>query len=162
MTGEPRRRPERPLDMRLLIAAAVAAAAIVAVAGLTLLSGSPGTATPPARDLPTGAPSAPSGRLTVPAPIDQVDVLIRESSPPLLTLRITAGLPSGCAQRHSHQVSRAGDTITVTVLNSLPTGDPVCTAIYGSYDLGVDLGSGFTAGTTYTVRVNEKVRTFKP
>src|SRR5688500_19153090 len=63
------------------------------------------------------------GRQTVPAPIDDVQVVIRESSPPQVTLNVKAGLPSGCAQRESHSVSRSGDTFTVRVLNSMPTGD---------------------------------------
>ncbi len=35
------------------------------------------------------------GRQTVAAPIDQVDVVIRESSPPQVTLNVKAGSPSG-------------------------------------------------------------------
>jgi hypothetical protein len=101
------------------------------------------------------------GRQTVVAPIDKVDVLIRESNPPQVSVKIAAGLPSGCAKEDSHSVSRAGDTITISVLNSMPKGDLACTAIYGNYELNVDLGSNFAIGTTYTVRVNDKVTTFK-
>jgi hypothetical protein len=107
------------------------------------------------------APAAPSGRQQIAAPIDQVDVLIRESNPPQVTVKIAAGLPSGCAQRDSYSVSRTGDTITVSVLNTMPKDDLLCTAIYGTYELNVDLGSSFTVGTTYTVRVNDKTTTFK-
>jgi hypothetical protein len=106
------------------------------------------------------APTNP-GRPTVPAPIDRLEVLIRESDPPQVTLSLTAGLPSGCAQRDSYSVVRTGDTITVTVLNSMPTDNPVCTMIYGSYDLNIDLGRDFRAGATYTVKVNDKTTTFK-
>ena len=105
--------------------------------------------------------AAPSGRQQVAAPIDKVEIVMRESSPPQVTAKIAAGLPSGCAQRDSYSVSRSGDTITISVLNTMPTGDPICTAIYGTYELNVDLGSSFTAGTTYTVRVNDKTTTFK-
>jgi hypothetical protein len=101
------------------------------------------------------------GRQTVSAPIDKVDVVIRESNPPQVTVKISAGLPSGCAKQDSHSVSRAGDAITISVLNSVPNTDLVCTAIYGTYELNVDLGSNFAIGTTYTVRVNDKVTTFK-
>ena len=103
---------------------------------------------------------APDARQTMPAPIDGLDVVVLESSPPQYRLVVKAGLPSGCAQRHSHAVSRAGETITVTVLNSLPAGSPACTMIYGMYELNVDLGSDFRSGVTYTVRVNEAVTTF--
>jgi hypothetical protein len=103
----------------------------------------------------------PDARRTVPAPIDGLEVVMRESAPPQVSLKITAGLPSGCAQAHSHQLTRAGNAITVTVLNSMPTGDPICTMIYGSYVLTVDLGSDFAPGATYTVQVNDKTTTFK-
>jgi hypothetical protein len=105
--------------------------------------------------------NTPDARQTVPAPIDGLEVVMRESAPPQVSLKITAGLPSGCAQAHSHQLTRSGNTITVTVLNSMPTGQPICTMIYGSYELTVDLGSDFAPGTTYTVQVNDKTTTFR-
>jgi hypothetical protein len=77
-----------------------------------------------------------------------------------VTLKITAGLPSGCAQRDSYTVSRAGDTITVRVLNSMPMGNPICTMIYGTYELNVDLGNAFRVGATYVVQVNDTTTTF--
>jgi len=101
------------------------------------------------------------GRQTVPAPIDDVQVAIRDSSPPQVTLNIKAGLPSGCARRESHSISRAGDTVTVRVLNSIPTGAVACTMIYGTYELNLDLGRDFRAGGTYTVNVNDRTTTFK-
>lgn len=100
-------------------------------------------------------------RKQVAAPIDKVDVLIRESNPPQVTAKIAAGLPGGCAQQGSHSVSRSGDTITISVLNTMPKDDLVCTAIYGTYELNVDLGGAFSIGTTYTLRVNDKTTTFK-
>ena len=134
---------------RLVVAAALSLAAVLLVGAVAFASGR--------GDL---APSAP-GRQTVPAPIDDLGVVIRESLPPQVTLNIKAGLPSGCAQRESHSVSRSGDTFTVRVLNSLPTGDVACTMIYGSYELAIDLGSDFRVGGTYTVTVNDKSTTFK-
>jgi hypothetical protein len=103
----------------------------------------------------------PAGRHTVAAPIDELDVRVLESSPPQYMLHVGAGLPSGCAKQDSHAVSRVGDTITVTVLNSLPNGDPPCTMIYGSYELNLNLGSDFLSGSTYTVHVNDQVTTFR-
>jgi hypothetical protein len=132
--------------MRRLVLAVIVALAVAGVVGVAALASS--------------RPDA-GGRQTVPAPIDNVDVVIRESNPPQVSVRITAGLPSGCAARDSHSVSRSGDTITITVLNSMPNTNLVCTAIYGTYELNVDLGSNFAIGTTYTVRVNDSVTTFK-
>ena len=101
------------------------------------------------------------GRQTVPAPIDDIQVVIRESNPPQVSLSIKAGLPSGCAQRESHSIVRNSDTFTVRVLNSMPTGDVACTMIYGIYELTLDLGRDFHAGGTYTVNVNDRTTTFK-
>jgi hypothetical protein len=131
---------------RLLIGAGVALA-IVAVAGAIALA--------------SGAGGGPAGRQTVAAPIDDVEVLVRESNPPQVTARITAGLPSGCAQRDSHSVRRSGDTITVSVLNSVPTGNAICTMIYGTYLVTLDLGTDFRRGATYTIQVNDRTKTFK-
>jgi hypothetical protein len=133
---------------RLAIAAVLSLTAILLVGAVAFASARGGT---------NPAPS----RVTVPAPIDQVDVLIRESNPPQVTLKVMAGLPSGCAQRESHSVSRTGDIFTVSVLNSMPSGNPVCTMIYGTYELDLDLGRDFSPGTTYTVHVNDKTTTFK-
>lgn len=133
---------------RLVVAAALSLAAILLIGAVAFASGR-GDLTP--------AP----GRHTVPAPIDDIQVVIRESSPPQVTLSVKAGLPSGCAQRDSHAISRTADTFTVRVLNSMPTGNVACTMIYGTYELNLDLGRDFRAGGTYTVNVNDKTTTFK-
>ena len=134
---------------RLVAATALSLMAILLVGAVAVASGR--------GDLTPAAP----GRQTVPAPIDDIQVVIRESLPPQVTLIVKAGLPSGCAQRESHSVARSGDTFTVRVLNSMPTGDIACTMIYGSYELNIDLGSDFRVGGSYTVNVNDKATTFK-
>lgn len=133
---------------RLLVAASLSLAAILLIGAVAFASG-------------RGDLSPTPGRQTVPAPIDDVQVVIRDSSPPQVTLNVKAGLPSGCAQRESHSISRTGDTVTVRVLNSIPTGDVACTMIYGTYELNLDLGRDFRAGGTYTVNVNDRTTTFK-
>lgn len=133
---------------RLLVAAVVSLAVILVVGAVAFASGR-GDLTPT------------PGRQTVAAPIDDIQVLIRESSPPQVTLNVKAGLPSGCAQRDSYSMNRVGDVITVSVLNSIPTGNPICTMIYGTYELNIDLGSDIRPGATYTVRVNDRTATFK-
>ena len=133
---------------RLIVAAVLSLTVIVLVGAVAFASG-------------RGEPTPTPGRHTVPAPIDDVQVVIRESNPPQVSLGIKAGLPSGCAQRESHSVVRNGDTFTVRVLNSMPTGDVACTMIYGTYQLSLDLGRDFRAGGTYTVNVNDKTTTFK-
>ena len=132
----------------VVVAAALSLAAILLIGAVAFASGR--------ADLnPT------PGRQTVPAPIDDVQVVIRESNPPQVTLNVKAGLPSGCAQRESHSISRVGDTFTVRVLNSMPNGNVACTMIYGTYELNIDLGRDFRAGGTYTININDKTTTFK-
>ena len=96
----------------------------------------------------------------MPAPIDGLDVRVLESSPPQYVLSVRAGLPSGCAEKNRHELSRSAETVIVTVLNWMPTGNPSCTAIYGSYELSINLGSDFRPGTTYNVSVNDKTTAF--
>ena len=100
-------------------------------------------------------PSLPAGRYAEAAPIDLLDVRIAESFPPQYFVYIQAGLPSGCAEQYTHSFSRNGNVIEVEVLNSFPEGSPVCTAIYGTYELNIALGSDFVSGETYTVIVND-------
>jgi hypothetical protein len=108
------------------------------------------------------APTSTPARSIVDAPIDGLDILVRESFPPGYTLRILSGLPSGCAQFDRAEITGRSDaTITVRVTNSVPA-DPTtaCTAIYGTHESFLDLGTDFTSSTTYTVRVNDKTTTF--
>ncbi|MPZ47985.1 MAG: hypothetical protein GEU75_01495 [Dehalococcoidia bacterium] len=84
---------------------------------------------------------------------------MRESFPPQYGLQVVAGVPSGCAKPYTHEVARDGDTIRVRVLNTMAVAD-ACTAIYGMYDINIDLGSGFQPGMTYTVIVNGESKTF--
>jgi len=114
----------------------------------------------PAPTTPAGsAPALPADRHPEPAPIDGLDIRVAESFPPQYFLNIKAGLPSGCAERYKYSVSRSGDVITVEVLNSMPQ-NTICTAIYGMYELNINLGSSFDSGKAYTVKVNDKTTTF--
>jgi hypothetical protein len=101
-------------------------------------------------------------RKVVPAPIDGLEILVRESSPPGYTAHITSGLPSGCARFDEAVISsREGDTITIAVTNTVPDDDMVaCDASYGFHETNLDLGQDFDSGKTYTVRVNDKETTF--
>ena len=90
------------------------------------------------------------------APIDHLDVRILESSPPQYVLSVRAGLPGGCAEKNRHETRRVAETISVTVLNWMPTGSQPCTMIYGSYELNINVGTDFRSGTTYSVVVNDK------
>ena len=103
-----------------------------------------------------------AGRKVVDAPIEAIDILVRESLPPGYTVHITSGLPSGCARFHLAEVlERNGANIVIRVTNTMPAGpDVVCTAIYGYHETNLDLGQDFKPGQTYTVKVNDKEKTF--
>ncbi len=124
---------------------------------------SPAATQPPARTATsepatTPNPSTTPGRKIVDAPIDGLDIIVRESFPPQYAVHIVSGLPSGCALFEQAEITgRSGTEITVHVTNTMPDDPNVaCTAIYGTHESTVDLGSDFTAGTPYTVRVNDK------
>ncbi len=100
-------------------------------------------------------PVLPAGRHAEQAPIDQVDINIAESFPPQYFVHVLAGLPSGCAEQYTNSFTRDGNMINVEVLNSYPDGNPICTAIYGQYEVNIALGSDFVSGQTYQVIVND-------
>jgi hypothetical protein len=97
----------------------------------------------------------------VPAPIDTLEVRVLESAPPRYVAYIRAGLPGGCAQRHDSSVTRNGNVFQITVTNTVPTGNPPCTMIYGSYELNISLPGAFVSGASYTLQVNDKQTTFR-
>jgi hypothetical protein len=109
----------------------------------------------------TATISVPPDRERVLAPIDAADIVVRESSPPQYAVHLVSGLPNGCTLFAGITTARAGDEITITVENSVPRDKNIaCTQIYGTREATVDLGSDFTPGTTYTVRVNDRTLTF--
>ena len=109
-------------------------------------------------------PSGPNGsdRTVVAAPIDDIDILVRESFPPGYTAHITSGLPSGCALFHDARITaRDGDSVTISVTNTVPTDPEVsCPAIYTFHETNIDLGQDFVSGRTYAVKVNDEQTTF--
>ena len=97
------------------------------------------------------------GASYVDAPIDELEVLVLESFPVQYNLRIVSGLPSGCAEFDNAEITaRSGNQIIVRVTNTLPD-DPniACTAIYGTKETTLALGTDFASGQTYTVKVND-------
>ena len=124
----------------------------------SLVSSTPSRSPAPPAASPTPFVPPPNADI-VPAPIDRLEVVVRESFPPQYALQVTAGLASGCVRPATHEVTRQGATITVRVLNAV-TRNVVCTLIYGSYELNLNLGSDFQPGRTYTVNVNDKTLSF--
>jgi hypothetical protein len=99
-------------------------------------------------------------RLLKLAPIEGLDLVIRESWPPQYVAQVTSALPDGCSQFAGYTVEREGTTITIEVWNSVPTGLVPCTMMYGYNPFGVELGSDFESGVEYTLVVGERELTF--
>ena len=120
-----------------------------------------GACTPRDATRPAGSPQ-PGDRKSVPAPIESLGVVTRESFPPGYTLQITSGLPSGCARFEAAAITaRSANTITVSVTNTMPADPGIpCTTIYGLKQTNLDLGQDFVSGQRYLVKVNDRQTTF--
>lgn len=107
-------------------------------------------------------PATPSGPTTrVLAPIDAAEMIVRESFPVQYAVRVASGLPSGCHTFDGAEVTRNGTEITIAVWNRMPSdGRIACTAIYGTHEEIVELGSDFRSGAVYHVAVNDRALTF--
>lgn len=106
----------------------------------------------------TPSPTPGGERQVVLAPIDKLELIIRDTFPPQYAARIISGLPNGCAQfNEARMTGRSGPTITIEVTNTMPSDPHVaCTAIYGTHEEVIELGADFQSGTEYVVRVNDK------
>ena len=113
---------------------------------------------PPPTETPVKGDPLPVEPTTVeaPAPIEGTTLAAPAISGGEYILKITSGLPSGCARFNEYQVERDGTRFDVVVTNLVPGPDEMiaCTAIYGYHEGEVVLGSGLEAGETYTVTVN--------
>ena len=92
----------------------------------------------------------------VPAPIENASVKPPEAVGGDYSLKVTSGLPSGCARFSDIQVERDGNEFLVEVTNRVPNPkEPVaCTAVYGYHDSEISLGDGLNVGEGYTVIIN--------
>lgn len=98
------------------------------------------------------------GRRQALAPIEAVELVVRESFPPQYAVRIVSGLPSGCALFDRVDVLHGADIIELTVWNTLPADEGIaCTMIYGTADNTTELGS-LEPGQPYAVHVNGESR----
>ena len=94
-----------------------------------------------------------------PAPIHEVQVNIAESYPPQIFVNIKGGLSDGCTKLHDINAELSGSTINIKVTTERPKG-AVCTQVYSYFTEILNLGSDFTPGKTYTVKVNDKTTSF--
>ena len=122
----------------------------------TAVAAAPGGLTPqPTRPIP-------AGMVKVLAPIESVDINVAESYPPQYFAHVVSGLPNGCVEFYDYEETRSGNAITITVFNLEPAPSELiaCAAIYRTHEFGVPLGTDFEPGETYTVTVNDVVKTF--
>ncbi len=94
-----------------------------------------------------------------PAPIHEVEVNIMKSNPPQIGIYIKGGLPDGCTVFHDAVVTREGNTVSISVTTKRPKSEQ-CIALYSYFEEYLNLGSDFTSGATYTLKVNDYTTTF--
>ncbi len=93
------------------------------------------------------------------APIHEVQVNIAESYPVQIFVYIKGGLRDSCTTFHELKVERSGNTVNIEVTTERPR-KATCAQVYGYFEENVALGSDFTSGETYTVRVNDYMTGF--
>ncbi len=94
------------------------------------------------------------------SPIESMEVMTLESSPPQYQLRVVSGMPegSGCSQFNGYEIRRRESNRIDVAITHHQAADPfvVCTADYPSIETIVSLGSDFEPGLEYTVSVNSE------
>ncbi|HZF30243.1 MAG TPA: hypothetical protein VE907_14080 [Gammaproteobacteria bacterium] len=99
------------------------------------------------------------GRRQALAPIEAAEIVVRESSPPQYAVKITSGLPNGCAKFERIDIVPNGKVVDLRVWNTLPAEKGIaCTMIYGTTANTVNLGGHFERGRTYDVRINGETK----
>ena len=94
------------------------------------------------------------------APIHEVQGNIAESYPSQIIIYIKGGLADGCTTFHELTTERSDNTVNIKVTVQRPK-EAICAQVYGYFEKNVNLGSDFTSGETYTIKVNDKMTTFK-
>jgi hypothetical protein len=151
LEGEPTMRIHQgrwaPLSARTQYAPALLAAVMLLLAGACTSDES--------------SPNEPR-RERVLAPIESVEVIVAESFPPQYFVQVTSGLANGCAQFDEVTTERDGDTVRITVWNTMPVSDEAiaCTMIYGFVENNVALGTDFAPNQRYSVEVNDVTESF--
>ena len=93
------------------------------------------------------------------APIHEVEELFMKSFPVQIGVHTKGGLRNGCTTFRDAVVTREGDTINIGVTAQKPK-DAICPAVYNFFEDNLNLGCDFTAGATYTLKVNDYITTF--
>jgi hypothetical protein len=94
-----------------------------------------------------------------PAPIHEVRVSFAKSLPPQVLVYIQGGLADSCTTFHELKTERSGNTVTITVTVQRPR-EAICAEVYGFFERNENLGTDFTSGKNYTVKVNDRTTSF--
>jgi hypothetical protein len=94
-----------------------------------------------------------------PAPIHEIKISYAKSNPPQVVVTIKGGLPDGCSKFHDLRTNFLDETVNIEVTIERPKGS-ACPAIYGYFDQTVNLGSQFSRGEAYIIKVNDQSMSF--
>lgn len=141
------------------------AVVLVAVVGLlaAVACGSAATPLVPTQPPPTetpvqgNPPPEEPATVAVPAPIEDATVIAPEEPGGAYVLKITSGLPNGCAKFSGYTVERESNRFVVEVTNLMPApGEFIaCTEIYRLHESEAVLGSQLVVGETYSISIND-------
>jgi hypothetical protein len=87
-----------------------------------------------------------------PIPVESVEVLVQETSPPQASAHVRGVIGDGCSSLHSVDQQRTGNTVVLTILRQRPA-NAICIQIARLYDDTIRLEGTYPAGK-YVVRVN--------
>ncbi|MFC2058358.1 hypothetical protein ACFLTS_01775 [Chloroflexota bacterium] len=146
------------VNIRAFSAAAVASGAVMwAIVSVTIpVSSASGGPLDPTVQLIDGPNQAVEISL---APIDEVQISIAESYPSQVIVYIQGGLRDGCTTFHDLDIQRDKNIIEIEVTTERPE-EAACDAVYSQFEKYENLGTDFTSGETYTVKVNNYTTTF--
>ena len=99
-------------------------------------------------------------RVSVPAPVESVEVVVMETETVGYSLEVVSRLPRGssCSEFEGYQVALDGTSVVVDVSNlEVADRDVECTADLPIVKTEIPLDGDFAAGETYTVVVNGQV-----
>lgn len=94
------------------------------------------------------------------AVVEDLSVMIMESYPVQVSVRLSGYLPDGCTTIKEVRSSRDGDTFIVMIVTQRPGGDVACTMAIVPFEENVPLEVEGLPADEYTVRVGELSETF--
>lgn len=119
----------------------------------------PVTSETPVLTAPQSAPTIPADALIAPANLTDIQIMMLESFPVGVQVKVDGYLPDGCTHIGPITVVREGNTFQVSVNTNRPTGR-MCTQMVTNFQEIVILDVIDLPAGEYTVTVNDLSRTF--